>query len=179
MRTYTMKKIQGTPSWNEIPVMLIDNLLWTDSIDVSAQAQICWDEDALYLRMEAVEPNIRMKENGPLAEVCNDSCLEFFFCPMEGDMRYFNIEFNPNTCLYLGIGTNVEDLTRLIPEEEPNNGTKFVFQPIVNRTEDGWEIRYTVPFAFIRFFFPEFSGAAVFADEGVDHLAGVLTGLRI
>ena len=83
MRSYTIKKIHGTPDWSTIPVMPIDTLLWTDSTDVSAQAQICWDEDALYLRMEAVEPHIRMEENGPLASVCLDSCLEFFFRPTD------------------------------------------------------------------------------------------------
>jgi hypothetical protein len=36
-----MKKIQGAPDWSNIPVMPIDNLLWTDSIDITAQAQIC------------------------------------------------------------------------------------------------------------------------------------------
>ena len=53
MRSYTVKKICGAPDWNAIPVMPIDNLLWTDSIDITAQAQLCWDADYLYVRLEA------------------------------------------------------------------------------------------------------------------------------
>lgn len=155
MRTYTMKKIQGAPDWSKIPVMPIDSLLWTDSNDVSAQAQICWDEEALYLRMEAVEPHIRMEENGPLAEVCNDSCLEFFFRPTER-LDYFNIELNPNKAIYLGFGTNVRDLIRLQVrkvQELMNIQTEL--------TEKGWVLTYQVPFSFVRRFFPEFK-----AEEG-------------
>ena len=94
MKTYTLKKITGTPDWSAVPVMPIDTLLWTDSIDVTAQAQLCWDADALYLRMEATEPNIRMEETDPLAEVCNDSCLEFFLQPTDAP-EYLNFEMNP------------------------------------------------------------------------------------
>ncbi len=155
MRTYTMKKVQGAPDWRNIPVMPIDNLLWTDSIDVSAQAQICWDEEALYVRMEAIEPNIRMEEKGPMAEVCNDSCLEFFFRPTER-LDYFNIELNPNRAIYLGFGTNVSNLIRLQVrnvQEMMNIQTEM--------TDKGWVLTYQVPFAFIRRFFPEFK-----AEEG-------------
>ena len=153
MRTYTMKKIQGTPDWSNIPVMPIDSLLWTDSIDVSAQAQICWDEEALYLRMEAVEPHIRMEENGPLAEVCTDSCLEFFFRPTER-MDYFNIELNPNKAIYLGFGTNVKNLIRLQVRK-----VQELFNVQTQLTDKGWVLTYQVPFSFIRRFFPEFRAA--------------------
>ena len=109
MKSYTMKKIRGVPDWKNIPVISIDTLLWTDSIDVSAQAQICYDGECLHLRLEAVEPNIRMEEQGLLAEVCEDSCLEFFLRPTER-MDYFNIEMNPNRVLYLGFGTSLEKI---------------------------------------------------------------------
>lgn len=149
MRTYTIQKIQGAPRWDAVPVMPIDNLLWTDSIDVSAQAQICYDEDYLYLRMEAVEPNIRMEETDILAAVCQDSCLEFFLRPTER-MDYFNIEFNPNKIVYLGFGSGVHNLIRLLPD------TDALFAPCVEFTNDGWVLTYRVPFSFVKQFFPEF-----------------------
>ena len=65
MKTYTLKKIAGTPDWKNIEVMPIDNLLWTDPLPITAQAQLCWDEEAIYLRMEAFEENIRKEETDP------------------------------------------------------------------------------------------------------------------
>lgn len=154
MKSYTIQKVQGKPDWSSVPVMPIDALLWTDSIDVSAQAQICWDEDALYLRMEAVEPHIRMKETDLLAEVCEDSCLEFFLQPTDRP-DYFNFEINPNGAIYLGYGRDLSSLIRLIvPKVQALLDIKVEF------TAGGWELTYRIPFAFIRRFFPEFEAKA-------------------
>jgi len=154
MRTYTMKKIQGAPDWSATPVMPIDNLLWTDSIDITAQAQICWDENALYVRMEAVEPHIRVEEDGPLAMVCEDSCMEFFLRPTE-QMKYFNIEINPNKAIYLGITAGRPMLIRLLSGE-----IKEQMNIQVEMTDKGWVLSYQVPFSVINFFFPEFKAEA-------------------
>lgn len=171
MRTYTITKTEGTPDWTNVPVMPIDTLLWTDSIDISAQAQLCYDADYLYVRLEAVEPNIRMEETDPLAEVCHDSCLEFFLRPTER-MDYFNIEFNPNKIVWLGFGAGVHNLIRLMPD------TKALLAPQVEFTDGGWVITYRVPFAFIRQFFPEFevkAGGKMYANA---YKCGELTAKR-
>ena len=124
----------------------------TDPLPISAQAQVCYDDENLYVRLSAVETNIRAELFGLLDQICEDSCLEFFFCPIASDSRYFNIECNPNGCLFLGFGNNVQNLMRLIPENPP-------IQPVVKRTTDGWETVYAVPYTFIRQFFPDFSPA--------------------
>lgn len=151
MRTYTLKKITGAPDWSKIEVMPIDNLLWTDSIDVTAQAQLCWDEEAIYLRMEAVEPHIRQVETGPLDEICNDSCLEFFVQPTEKPI-YLNFEINPLCNYLIGHGDgSVHDRLRIrVPDFETRMAPKVEF------TEKGWVLTYKVPFAFLQLFFPQF-----------------------
>ena len=88
---------------------------------------------------------------GVLGAPYEDSCLEFFFAPMDGDIRYFNIEFNSNRCLYLGFGRCMEDHTRFVHDE----GVE-ILSPKASLTETGWEIFYTVPDKFIRRFFPDF-----------------------
>lgn len=156
MRSYTVKKIAGKPDWSQIPVMPIDTVLWTEFTDVTAQAQVCWDEEALYVRQEVVEPHIRKEETGLLASVCLDSCLEFFIRPTER-LEYFNIEMNPNRALWLGYGTTTAGLIRLlVPDVEKLLDSKVEF------TEKGWVLTYRVPFAFIDRFFPDFE-----AKEGV------------
>ena len=103
MRSYTI--MPKTDSWNDIPVAPLDTRLQTPEIDISATAQVCYDAEALYLRLTAKEANIRAEESGLLGVPCKDSCLEFFFSPIADDTRYFNFEFNSVKCMHLGFGT--------------------------------------------------------------------------
>lgn len=141
--------------WAAVPRLDIDQLVMTDSTEVTAFAQICRGDRALFLRLSASEKEIRSQEKGLLGHPCNDSCLEFFFCPKEGDSRYFNFEFNPGACLFLGFGSGIHDLTRLLPQDSlwPDS----LFHPAVTLRNDGWEIAYRIPYSFIRRFFPDFA----------------------
>lgn len=150
MRTASVNRKPHDFAWAKIPIIPIDNHLERPLVDISATAQVCYDDETLYVRLAAKEKYIRAEQTGPLDMPCEDSCLEFFFCPMEGDMRYFNIEFNPNCCVYLGLGSCLQDLVRLIPAWEN------VLCPQTAKTSDGWEITYQVPTSFIRRFFPDF-----------------------
>ena len=132
MNTYTIKKANGAPDWKAIPEISIDNPYLTTPDDISAKAQICYNDEEFLVHLSTVEKNVRATENGPIGVPCEDSCLEFFFCPMENDSRYFNIEFNMNACVYLGFGSNVQNLVRLIPEEP----TEEMFAPKINKTEE-------------------------------------------
>lgn len=151
MKTYTITKKSGPIDWSQIPAVSIDHPIQTSGVDISAIGQVCYDDNALYVHLSAREANIRAEYTDLLGAPCEDSCLEFFFSPIEGDNRYFNIEFNPNCCVYLGIGSCINDLVRLIPEgHDP-------LQPVAARTADGWEITYQIPFSFVRRFFPDFA----------------------
>ena len=149
MRTYTV--LRKTGNWNDIPVALIDNRLWTPEVDISATAQVCYDNDALYLRLVAQERDIRAEETGRIGVPSKDSCLEFFFSPEENDGRYFNFEFNPALCMHIGFGSCRYDSARILPKPSAN------IQPSVTRTDDGWELTYQITAAFIRQFFPNFT----------------------
>ena len=153
MREYTIVRRPETGDWNKVEKLSIDNLLLPEPTQVQAWAQLCYDDEALYVRMGAVEKDIRAELTGPLDPICQDSCLEFFFCPILGDKRYINIECNPNGCLFLGTAHNIDSQIRFIPS------TPSIL-PEIQRTADGWELTYTVPYTFIRQIFPEFSPAA-------------------
>ena len=159
MRSYTIKKIQGTPDWSTIPVMPIDNQPWGDPVDISAQAQICWDEENLYIRQEAWEKNIRREESGPMCRVCNDSCLEFFFRPTE-KMDFLNFEINPNRAIFLGYGNGKDTLLRI----NFHSKREFVMQEKLDIqtkiTDTGWILTYKIPFNLVQRFFPEFQPKA-------------------
>lgn len=149
MRTYTI--LHKTGDWNDIPIAPIDNRLWTPEVQISATAQVCYDADALYVRLTAKEKDIRAEEMGVIGVPCKDSCLEFFFSPEENDGRYFNFEFNPALCMHLGLGSCRNDSARILPKPSAN------IQPSVIRTDDGWELTYQITVAFIRQFFPNFT----------------------
>ena len=155
MRQYCIIKKPENLDWSIVPKLAIDNLLWSDPIDINAEGALCYDEEGLYVRLTAVEKNIRAEHTGRLGIPCEDSCLEFFFSPMPGDSRYFNIELNPNGCLYLGFGSNRYNLLRLIARDEP-------FSVKTERTNDGWAVTYCIPWKFVCQFFPDFN-----ANSGV------------
>ena len=153
MKTYTMTRVSGAPDWDRIPTLEIAESYRKslDEIPVRAWTQVAYNDEALLIRQRALEPVLRTQLTGALDEICEDSCLEFFFCPIEGDLRYFNIEYNPNTARYLGFGSGIADLMRLIPD----NG-RDSFCPSVARFDGGWELTYQIPYSFIRLFFPAF-----------------------
>lgn len=151
MKEYTIVKACGQPDWESVPALSISERVWCDPVNVEAKAQICYDEEKFFVRLTAKESAIRAEDTSILGAPCEDSCLEFFFSPMDGDLRYFNIEFNPNCCMWLGFGSGISNLIRLIPDTKGN-----ILKPLAERTEDGWRITYTVPFTFVKQFFPEF-----------------------
>lgn len=151
MNTHTIIKKPTNLDWSHIPLLSLENTGWTPPTNISANGQICYDEEALYLRLTTKEAHIRAELTEPLDMPCLDSCLEFFFCPIAGDARYFNFEFNPNCCMYLGFGSNRYDSVRLIINEPD------LFQPHVNMLPDGWELTFQIPHSFIRRFFPDFA----------------------
>lgn len=151
MKRYTIARVSGRPDWDALPALDIDEQLWRPPVDIGARAKIAWDDDQLYVRLEAREAHIRAEHTGNLGMPCEDSCLEFFFSPTPGDPRYFNIEYNPNASLYLGFGDG-ENPNRLLPEKD-------WFGAKTCRTQDGWAVEYTVPFAFVRVFVPGFEPA--------------------
>ncbi|MBQ9974374.1 MAG: carbohydrate-binding family 9-like protein [Oscillospiraceae bacterium] len=155
MKTYTITRVSGTPDWSAIPELEFTETYrhTLEETPVRAWTQLAYSDEALFVRQRATEPNIRRELTGLLDEICEDSCLEYFVSPMEGDLRYFNIEYNFNCCRYLGFGSNRYDLVRLVPEEGD------CFEPVTAETADGWEITYKIPYHFIRRFFPDFDPA--------------------
>lgn len=148
--TYTITRANPSIDWRKVPVAPIDTQLWGTDVDISAQAQVCYDEKALYVHLQAVEKNIRTVEEGPTAMVNRDSCLEFFFSPSQADSRYFNIEFNSNCVVNIGYGFHRYQHIRILMSGDQFNAKS-------NRTEDGWEIFYEVPYSLIRIFHPDFA----------------------
>ena len=159
MREYTIVRKDNKFCWDNVPALPIDQRLNTlEDHPVTAQAQLCYDDEALYIRLAAVEEEIRAEYTGLLDEISEDSCLEFFFSPMgcSGDKRYFNLECNLNGSMYFGFGSCIYDLVRLIQEDAS-------IAPKGQKNDNGWELTYAIPHEFVRRFFPEYAPATGFS----------------
>lgn len=143
---------QPVPDWDRIPAVELRHTGWLEPCDISAKAQLCHDGENLWVRMQAGERAVRATLTGKLDQVCEDSCLEFFFAPKPGDPRYFNFEFNPLGTLYLGFGAQRATRVRQIvkkPEE--------LFAPQSFRTEAGWGILFKIPASYLGLYFPGYA----------------------
>ena len=149
MIAYRIKHMP-VPDWEKIPSAVLEDTGWLPHCPISASAQLCHNGQDLFVRMEAVEPDIRATLANPLDQVCEDSCLEFFFAPLAGDIRYFNFEVNPLGNIYIGFGGPRDTRVRQLPI----NMAQFEISPF--RTGTGWGITYRIPGSFIRTYMPEF-----------------------
>lgn len=155
MRSYMISRRPTDFSWEKIPALQVDNHQWLEPAPISVQAQICYDDTALYVKMTAVEPNIRAEGTAETDYPHLDSCMEFFFCPIPGSKQYINVEFNPNGCMFFGLGYPGRSAIRMLPER-----SQLDIQ--TQRTADGWYVTYQIPFDLIRHIFPGFQ-----ADSGI------------
>lgn len=147
---YQIIKVNQDFNWDSIPVLAIDNVLWTEDCGIRAGGQLCYDEENLYVHLQAAEKEIRAENTEPLSPVWEDSCLEFFFM-IDGTDKYFNFEMNPNGCLCLQFGPDRADRINLVRKDASD-----YFDIRTQNTADGWEIYYRIPLRFLQFFYPDY-----------------------
>ncbi|MBR5560752.1 MAG: carbohydrate-binding family 9-like protein [Clostridia bacterium] len=150
MSAYVVKRVEK-PDWTKIEAVELVHQPWLEPCDIAAKAQACHDGENLYIRMEAEEKDILATLTGPLDQVCNDSCLEFFFAPKADDIRYFNFEWNKLCNAYVGFGGERKTRVRQILKSPQETFAAESFE-----TEKGWGIVYKVPASFIQMYIPEF-----------------------
>ena len=155
MTEYHVRRM-SSPDWEQVPAVTLTHTGWLAPCAVTAKAQLCHSDTALFVRMEAVESQIRAELSSPIDPVCEDSCLEFFLAPRADDSRYFNFEFNPLGNFYIGFGHEIPNRSRLLPLD----AGQFDIRPF--RTGRGWGITYRIPLSFLRQSMPEcdFAGIA-------------------
>jgi len=151
-KNYTILCCSEQPCWDTTPIANIDHSNWLPNPGIKAWAQICCFQNALVIRLYAVETEPLVRFTGITDMVCLDSCVEFFFCPLPYDSRYFNFEFNRNGALYLGFGSNRYDSVRQLA---PCAKNLFCIKQLIS--EDSWGIEFQIPFTFIRLYMPEFA----------------------
>ena len=148
--SYTIVRTEGSPDWSSVPVLEIDDVLWTDDFGIRGHGQLCYSDDFLFVHLSATEKDIRAENTEPLSPVYEDSCLEFFFMIADSP-NYFNFEINPNGCLSAQFGPEKTDRIDIVRED-----AQEYFDIHADRTSDGWEVFYRIPLKFIRLFYPDY-----------------------
>ena len=128
--------------------------------------QYPWDKNGykpnvlfeLGMNEEGFTMHITVPESDPLREkkehlefVHEDSCVEWFanFLPEKCD-RYFNFEVNANGIMNVAFRKDRFDKQLLSLEDIASLGIRTAIY------DDHWEVDYTVPFALIRKYIPEY-----------------------
>jgi len=147
---YRVAYAAGQPDWGSIAKAELGCALWKPRPEgMKARAQLCYDENALKVRLCAEERQILARSEGLTDFVHIDSALEFFFSPMPGDGRYFNFEFNPKGTIFLGFGYGRDtNIRQVIPDYKK----RFEVKPF--SFGGGWGVEFAVPVSFMRIYFP-------------------------
>lgn len=151
-KQYYIRNVSKTPEWAVLEKALIDQNLWRRCEGIYSYAQLAYDKDKLYVHLHADERRIRAENYGPLDQPCRDSCLEFFLSADEKNIRYLNIEINPNLCIFFGFGTGRNNLMRILLPD----GVKTI-NANCSRTNTSWDITYELSFSLLQLFFPDFT----------------------
>ena len=153
MRCYEIP-FQAETDWGYCPSHLLTDCGWTSApAKLQVTAQLSCDGEALHVRMRTDgEKAIRATLTGKLDQVCDDSCMEFFFAPKADDPRYFNFEWNKLGALSLSFGTLRASRVRQVPK---NAKELFRFQS--REVPNGWIIEYAIPLDFIRTYYPDYT----------------------
>ena len=75
VKTYTIRSVSSEPDRDAVPLLEADRILWLPDCGVRAFGQFCYDPAYLYVRLRAVEKNIRAGYTAPLSPVHQDSRL--------------------------------------------------------------------------------------------------------
>ncbi len=153
MREYLIKR-KTDKMWDAAERADIDNFQWVTDYTPKSHAWLLYDDENIYVKMESYDSEVFAECKERNGEVSEDSCLEFFICPVSKP-NYINIEINIIGTLYLGTATGRPDITPLDDPEEIFD-IKTSVKDIKDYNGEKWTVEYKVPFSFLKKVYGEF-----------------------
>ena len=149
MKEYVAKKIDREMAFEDERWAMVEKAALTYTWDgyrpipYKTEAAVVHSEKGITVLLTTTEWPLRVTvmENG--GRVCEDSCLEFFFTPNEGELRYLNFEINPAGTVHLKIGDGRKERTPVAIE-----GTGVCVRTLIRHGE-GWSVMLHIPYSFI------------------------------
>ena len=142
-KTVNRKLDMFDKEWDNANVAEVTQINWdVRPVAPYTTAKILYNDYGIWIQMQTDEKDILARCTTQNGDVCNDSCMEFFFRPNENDPHYFNFEFNAFNTMYHSIRLDRYDFT--IPE------VKNSFFDVESYVEEGnWILQYCIPFTYI------------------------------
>lgn len=85
----------NSPLWKGAETLNVDQFhSRSSSHRPETQARFLYDDTSLHAIFRVKDQYVRSVNREYQSPVCRDSCVEFFFSPIPGSGRYFNIEIN-------------------------------------------------------------------------------------
>ncbi len=142
-KTEEEKPSMWDKEWEKANVANIALINWSEfDYAPNTTAKILYSDYGLYVQLMTDEKPLVAKRREQNSDVCEESCMEFFFRPNENDERYMNFEFNPFGTMYYGVRYDRYNF------EKPEVDKKF-FEVQSYVDEKIWIIQFTMPFAYI------------------------------
>jgi len=145
--------------WEALPSLKVDHYLWLgNGYEPKVEARVGYSEHFLYVRLEAFEKRVRVRNLDFQSPVYKDSCVEMFIDPFpDKGLGYLNFETNAAGAMLLGFGPGRHDRKRVPPDDLAG----FRIQGSVRGAWDGrieagsWTVRYRVPQMLFRKYYGE------------------------
>ena len=135
--TYVAPKIDPNQNnfFDYAPKAYINHCPWwkTHPTAPVAYGQVCYTDEALYVRLTCLESDPTVTYYQPNDMVCKDSCLEFFINPTPGKDNFSNFECNAAGTLLVGRYCE-GDFELIDPATRPD------FQVKAKREADFWQV---------------------------------------
>jgi len=154
MQTYFAEKRQAVPEasyWETANFAGIKTYPWGGVYRPEAAAALCCCEDSLVLRMCALERRdyLRLEETGLSGFVHEDSCMEFFFCPLSESLEYINIEINPAGAAHIAVGKDRHSRKRLKSLADADEFRVTPFRRDIGEENEEWGFTAQISFGLI------------------------------
>ena len=134
------------------------------------EATISWDENCFCVHFVSYETNLRAVEREHNSKVCQDSCMELFFqFAPKTDLRYLNLEINPNCAIYSAIRYNRQNSQSLSLDDIKGIEVKSLI------ANDRWELNIVIPVEVIKKHIPTYNHGAGAIIRGNLYKCGDLT----
>ncbi len=149
MEAYIAKKAASPlgpsdPCWERAVVAPL-TFTWPEysPIPYRTEARLVHSDEGVTVRLSSTEWPLRALPREPNTEVCEDSCMEFFFIPSLEGREYINIEVNPFGIPHVGIGEG-----RMGRRLLDISGEGLRIETSI-RPKEGWSLAVFIPYAFI------------------------------
>ncbi len=104
--------------------------------------RLCWNHSGLAVEAVSYETRLRQEAETDGKDVWHDSCMEFFFGPVEAEHRYINLEVNPKGTIVMGFGGGKTGRIRLEETCKP----RLALSTQIREKEGLWLVRYMISF---------------------------------